>query len=88
MHGVTSLPDATSHDQGLSPLKAIGHRLNVMKDKANILDRQYQSTFTHKSDHVPCPTGMPYRDMDDIQVEEEGVTRLWQLGQTVPLPVS
>ena len=83
------LPDATSYDKGISPLKAISHRFNATKDKANILNRQYQSIFKHKdADHVPCPTGMPYRDMDDIHVEEESVMRLWQLGQTLPLPMS
>ena len=50
--------------------------MNAPKDKVNILNRQYQSTITHKdADHVPSPTGMPNQDWDDIQVEEQGVRK-------------
>ena len=60
----------------MSPLKDIGHLFNAPMDKASILNRQYQSAFTQKdADHVPSPTGMPHPDMDDIQVEQNGVRK-------------
>ena len=64
---------------GSLPLKDKGSLFNAPKDKANIPNRQYQSTFTHgDAGHAPSPTGMPYQDMIDIQVEEEGVRKLSQ----------
>ena len=64
---------------GISPLKDKGRLLNAPMDKANILYRQYQSPFTQEdTDHVPSPTGTPFPDMEEIQVEEEGIRKLPQ----------
>ena len=50
------------------------------KDKADILNRQYHSVFTHEEPDisVPDPDGDPYPDMDNITVTEEGVGKLLQ----------
>ena len=55
---------------GISP----GRLINTAMDKTNILNRQYQSAFTQEdTDHIPGHTGTPYPDMEEIQVEEEGL---------------
>ena len=42
---------------GISPLKDKGRLFNAPKDKANILNRQYQSTFTQEdTNQVPSPS--------------------------------
>ena len=62
---------------GISPLKDKGRLFNAPKDKANILNRQYQSTFTQEdTNQVPSPSGIPYPDMEDIEVDEAGIRKL------------
>ena len=64
---------------GISPLKDKGRLFNAPKDKANILNRQYQSTFTQEdTNQVPSPSGIPYPDMEDIEVDEAGIRKLLQ----------
>ena len=40
---------------GISPLKDKGRLFNAPKDKANILNSQYQSTFTQEDTVMSCP---------------------------------
>ena len=50
---------------------------NAPKDKANILNRQYQATFTQEdTNQVPSPSGTPYPDMEEIEVDETGIRKL------------
>ena len=46
---------------GIAPLKDNGRLFNVSKDKADILNRQYQSVFTHEDpdSSIPDPEGDP-----------------------------
>ena len=48
------------------------------KDKADILNRQYESVFTKEdtSAPIPKPSGTPYPSMTDINIEEVGVRKL------------
>ena len=40
------------------------------KDKANILDRQYESVFTkEKTTSIPKPDGLPFLPMPDINMK-------------------
>ena len=54
--------------------------INDIKDKADILNRQYQSVFTHEDPNIPVPDpdGDPYPDMQQITVTDEGVRKLLQ----------
>ena len=65
---------------GIAPLKDKGSLFNVSKGKADILNRQYQSVFTHEDtdSSVLEPDGDPFPDMTDFTVSEEGVRRLLQ----------
>ena len=65
---------------GVSPLKDNGRLFNSPKDKADILNRQYQSVFTHEDPNIPVPDpdGDPYPDMQQITVTDEGVRKLLQ----------
>ena len=65
---------------GVSPLKDNGRLFNSAKDKADILNRQYQSVFTHEDPDIPVPNpdGDPYPDMEQITVTDEGVRKLLQ----------
>ena len=64
----------------VSPLKDNGRLFNSAKDKADILNRQYQSVFTHEDPDIPVPDpdGDPYPDMEQITVTDEGVRKLLQ----------
>ena len=49
------------------------------KDKANILNRQDESTWTQEDTHdIPSPDGEPYPPMKDVHASTEGVTKLLQ----------
>ena len=65
---------------GIAPLKDNGRLFNASKDKADILNRQYQSVFTQEDPdtQVPDPDGKPYPDMNNIYVSEDGVRKLLQ----------
>ena len=64
---------------GIAPLKDNGRLFNTAKDKANILNRQYQSVFTKEdSQTVPKPTGQQYPQMPDITITTEGIYKLLQ----------
>ena len=56
-----------------------GRLFNAPKDKANILNRQYQATFTQEdTNQVPSPSGTPYPDMEEIEVDETSIRKLLQ----------
>ena len=61
---------------GVAPLKENGKMHADPKDKANILNRQYESTFTREDTYIPQPRGEPCSPMPDIIVTEEGVAKL------------
>ena len=64
---------------GIIPLKGKGRLFNAPKDKANILNRQYQATFTQEdTNQVPSPSGTPYPDMEEIEVDETDIRKLLQ----------
>ena len=49
------------------------------KDKANMLNRQYQATFTQEdTNQVPSSSGTPYPDMEEIEVDKTGIRKLLQ----------
>ena len=52
----------------------------LFKDKADILNRQYQSVFTHEDpdSSIPDPGGDPFPAMKDITVNEESERKLLQ----------
>ena len=63
---------------GILPTKDMGRFLNIQKDKATILNRQYASVHTHEEQaQTLSPSGTPYPDMDEIQVME-GVLKMLQ----------
>ena len=62
---------------GVAPLKENGKMHSDLKDKAYILNRQYESTFTREdTSNIPQPRGEPCSPMPDIIVTEEGVAKL------------
>ena len=65
---------------GIAPLKDNGRLFNSSKDKADILNRQYQSVFTQEDpdSSIPDPDSKPFPAMKDISVTEEGVKKLLQ----------
>ena len=65
---------------GVASTKDNGRRFNSHEDKADILNRQYQSVFIHEEPDIPVPDpdGDPYPDMEYITVTEEGVRKLLQ----------
>jgi hypothetical protein len=45
-----------------------------VKDKADILNKQYESVFTKEDiTNIPKPAGTSYPSMPNIKVKEEGV---------------
>ena len=54
---------------GISPLKDNGRLFNASKDKIEILNRHYQSVFTHEDPDIPVPDpdGDPYRTWNKSQ---------------------
>ena len=62
---------------GISPLKENGRLFSRAKDKADILGRQYESVYTHKDvSSIPEPVREPYPPMKELQISDEGVTKL------------
>ena len=53
---------------GISPLKDNGRLFNASKDKADILNRQYQSVFTHEDPDstIPDPDGTLFRPCNHL----------------------
>ena len=64
----------------ITPMKDNGRLLNASKDKADILNRQYQSVFAQEDPGplIPDPDGDPFLAMKDITVKEQGVRKLLQ----------
>jgi hypothetical protein len=67
------------NNSGVAPLKDSGKMHADPKDKADILNMQYESVFT-KEDiaNITKPAGTSYPSMPNIKVKEEGVKRLLQ----------
>ena len=62
---------------GISPLKENGRLFSGAKDKADILGRQYESVYTHEDvSSIPEPVGEPFPPMKELQISDEGVTKL------------
>ena len=62
---------------GIAPLKDNERLFNTAIDKANIVNRQYQSVFTKEnSDDTPKPSDKQYPQMPEITVTTEGVRKL------------
>ena len=64
---------------GIAPLKDNGRLHADSKEKADILNRQYESTWTREDKtNIPAPDGNPFPSMKDIHVTKEGITKLLQ----------
>jgi hypothetical protein len=62
---------------GTAPLKEHGLLVSGAKDKAEILNRQYQSVFSIEDpENIPEPEEPPQPKMSDIKVTEEGILHL------------
>ena len=62
---------------GVSPLRFEGKLHSAPGDKANILNRQYESVFTKEdTSAIPPPSGIPYPEMVDIEISTEGISKL------------
>lgn len=62
---------------GISPLKEKGRLFSPSKDKAGILRRQYESTFTQEdTSDIPEPLGDPYLTMNPMTVTEYWILEL------------
>ena len=64
-------------NSGVAPLKENGKMHADPLDKSNILNRQYESTFTQEDEtNIPQPEGCPYPPMPDIEIGRDGVLKL------------
>ena len=73
-HYVKSLKKDAS---GVSPLKVNGKLFSDNKEKANILNQQYQSVFTKENpNEIPIPSGIRFPSMPEISVSCTGVEKL------------
>ena len=64
-------------NSGVAPLKENGKMHADPLDKSNILNRQYESTFTQEDEtNIPQPEGRPYPPMPDIEIGRDGVLKL------------
>ena len=64
-------------NSGIAPLKEKGRLHADPKDKADILNRQYESTWTKEDiEDIPTPDGTPFPSMEDITVTDQGVVAL------------
>ena len=62
---------------GVAPLKDNGRTHSDAMDKANILNRQYQSVFTRENTHdIPSLAGRPFPSMPEINIENARVYKL------------
>ena len=62
---------------GISSLKENGKLHTDPSDKANILNRQYQSVFTQEDTrNIPTVDGIPFPSMPEITVTNQGVEKL------------
>ena len=67
-------------NSGVAPFKENGKMHADPLDKSNILNRQYESTFTQEDEmNIPQPEGRPYPPMPDIDISRDGVLKLpWE----------
>ena len=64
-------------NSGIAPLKENGKIYADPIDKANILNRQYASVFTHEDQgNIPSIQGNPFPSMPAINISQEGVMKL------------
>ena len=65
-------------NSGVAPLKDQGKMQGDQVDKANILNRQYESVFTKETEDEQTPVlqGNPYPEMPNIKISQEGVLKL------------
>ena len=64
-------------NSGVAPLKENGKMHADPLDKSNILNRQYESTFTREDKvNILQPEGQPYPPTPDIDISREGVLKL------------
>ena len=64
---------------GVAPLKDNGRLHADPKEKVHILNRQYESTWTREDKtSIQVPDCNPFPSMEDIQVTNEGITKLLQ----------
>ena len=64
---------------GIAPLKDNGKLHADPKDRADFLNRQFQSTWIiEDKTSIPTPEGTPYPSMQDIKVTNAGVLKLLQ----------
>ena len=64
---------------GIAPLKENRTLHANPKDKADILNRQYESTWTKEDkSNIPTPDGTPFPSMPEIKVTCDGVWKLLQ----------
>ena len=65
-------------NSGVAPLKDQGKMHADPVDKANILNRQYESVFTKEEEEEDTPVlqGNPYPEMPNITICQEGVQKL------------
>ena len=62
---------------GIAPLKENGRLHAEPKDKADIFNRQYESTWTKEDkSSIPSPDGTLFPSMPEIEVTNEGVVKL------------
>ena len=62
---------------GVAPLKDNGRFHVNPREKADILNRQYESTWTREDKtSIPVPDGNPFPSIKDKQVTNEGITKL------------
>jgi hypothetical protein len=63
---------------GVAPLKDQGRTCTENTEKANILNKQFESVFTRESDIPPnlLPETSPYEPMQDITISQQGVLKL------------
>ena len=64
-------------NSGVAPLKENRKMHADPLDKSNILNRQYESTFTQEDEtNIAQPEGCPYPPMPDIEIGRDGVLKL------------
>ena len=64
-------------NRDIAPLKEKGRLHDEPKDKADYLNRQYESTWIKEDkDDIPIPDSTPFPSMGDIKVTEQVVVKL------------
>jgi hypothetical protein len=73
----TYIKSLRKDNSGVSPLREAGVLRDNPEEKANILNRQYESVFTRESEgQTPTPSGPRISEMPYIHISAEGVRKL------------